>query len=432
MIESNKCRYKNVLANRQTNKLINTQNLPLLMIPFIKKYEPKEIKDIYGQDKAVKQINDFVSNYKKQKKKAALIFGPVGVGKTCSVYAIANELNLEVVEVNASDFRNKEQINEKVGSATMQQSLFSKGKIILIDEIDGLSGTKDRGGIQALAKLTATSAFPIILTATNPWDNKFSGIRKKSMMVEFDPLENNDIYDVLKNICEKEKIKYKEDVLKQLARMSAGDLRGAVNDLQLLTQDKKKLRKEELDELSERNKEESIINALLKIFKTKDAKIAINAFENVNEDFNQRFLWIDENLPKEYENPEDLARAYNAMSRADVFNGRIKRWQHWRFLVYINALLTAGIAVSKDEKYKKFVQYKPTGRILKLWWAKQKSFKKKAIAAKIAEKTHSSSKEVIKNVLPYVQIIFKKNKKMRNDLIEELELDKDEVGWLSK
>jgi len=402
------------------------------MIPFIKKYEPKKTSDIHGQDSAVKQINDFISDYKNQKKKSALIFGPVGVGKTCSAYAIANELNLEVVEVNASDFRNKEQINTKVGSAVKQSSLFSKGKIILIDEIDGLSGTKDRGGINALTKLMSNSAFPIILTATNPWGNKFSSLRRKSVMIEFEPLDYKPIFDVLKNICEKEKISYKQDVLKQLARMSAGDLRGAINDLQLLTQDKKELMKESLDELSERNKEETIINALLKIFKTNDAKIAIKAFENVNEDINQQFLWMDENLPREYEKPDDLARAYDKLSRADVFNGRIRRWQHWRFLVYINALLSAGIAVSKDEKYKNFVQYKPTGRILKLWWAKQKSFKKKAIAAKIAEKTHSSTKDVLKNTLPYIHVIFKKNKKMRAELIKELELDRDEVAWLGK
>ncbi len=403
------------------------------MIQLTKKYEPKKIKDVYGQDKGVKQLNEFISDYKKQKKKAALIFGPVGVGKTCSVYAVANELSLEVVEVNASDVRNKEQIEQKVGSATQQQSLFSRGKIILIDEIDGLSGTKDRGGINALVKIIEKSSFPMALTATNPWDNKFSRLRKKSMMIEFEPLEHKSIFNALKNICKKEKIIYKENILKQLARMSAGDLRGAINDLQILTtQDKKELTKESLAELSERNKDETIINALLKIFKTTNAKIAVNAFQNVNEDVNQQFLWLDANLPREYEKPEDLARAYDKLSRADVFKGRIRRWQHWRFLVYINALLSAGIAVSKDKKYKNFVQYKPTGRILKLWWAKQKSFKKKAIAAKIAEKTHSSTKEIIKSTLPYIQIIFKKNKKMREQLINELDLDRDEVGWLEK
>ena len=101
-------------------------------------------------------------------------------------------------------------------------------------------------------------------------------------------------------------------------------------------------------------------------------------------------------------------------------------------MVYINALITAGIAVSKKEKYKHHVQYKPTGKLLKLWWAKQKSMKKKAISEKIAERTHSSTKEVLKNTLPYIQFSFKKNKNFRADLINELDLSREEVEWLIK
>ena len=118
-------------------------------------------------------------------------------------------------------------------------------------------------------------------------------------------------------------------------------------------------------------------------------------------------LWLDANLPEEYARPEDLARAYDALSKADVFQRRIRRWQHWRFLVYINALLTAGVAVAKDKKYEKFVQYKPTGRLLKIWWANQKSMKKKAIAEKIAHKTHSSKKDILKSTMPYLPLMFR-------------------------
>ena len=127
-----------------------------------------------------------------------------------------------------------------------------------------------------------------------------------------------------------------------------------------------------------------------------------------------------------------MAKAYDKLSKADVFNRRIKRWQHWRFLVYINALITAGIAVSKKEKYRHFVQYKPTGRLLKLWWAKQKAMKKKSIAEKIGEKTHTSTKQALKNTLPYMQIVFRKNKSFREQLTEELDLSMEEVEWLRK
>ena len=402
------------------------------MQPFTIKYKPKKTSEIIGQDTAVRKLKDFVVNFKRQKKNAVLVYGPSGVGKTVSVHALANELDLEILEVNASDVRNAEQINSMIGSAAGQMSLFSKGKIILVDEVDGLSGTKDRGGLLAITKLIEKSSFPLILTITNPWDYKFNKLRRKTEMIEFSPLDYSDVFEILKEICDNEKIKYDELVLKGLARRAGNDARAAINDLETLSIETKELTKKNLEELGERNQQDTILNALFKIFKTTDPKIAISAFDNVKENLDEQLLWLDENLPKEYTNPKDLAKAYDKLSKADVFNRRIKRWQHWRFLVYINALITAGIAVSKDEKYKTRVEYKPTGKLLKLWWAKQKSMKKKAIAERIAERTHSSAKEVIKNTLPYLQVSFKKNKDFRNELINELDLSKEEVEWLRK
>ena len=399
------------------------------MIPLVHKYKPKSIKDVQGQDSQIEKLKDFIINHNRQKKKAALIYGPSGVGKTSAAYAIANDLNYEVCETNASEFRNSDQINQKVGNAIKQQSLFAKGKIILVDEIDGLSGHEDRGGIQAVTKLIGGSSYPLILTATNPFDNKFSSLRSKSNLIEFKALDYLSIFNALKKICEHEKIEYNEDVLKALSRRAGGDARAAINDLQALTQDKKELSIESLGELADRNKTDNIMTALNKIFKTTDLKIAISAFDNVEEDLNEQLLWIDENLPKEYTKPEELAKAYEMLSKADVFNRRIRRWQHYRFLVYINALITAGIASAKNEKYKNLVQYKPTGRILKLWWANQKAAKKKEIAARIAEKTHSSKKEILKNTMPYLPIMFK-NKEMRDSIINYLNLDEEEEEWM--
>ena len=342
------------------------------MHPLTHKYLPKNTKEIIGQDDAVARLKEFIANFAREKKNAVLLYGPSGTGKTCSVYAIAGELGLEVIEVNASEYRNSEQINQKVGNAIKQQSLFARGKIILVDEIDGLSGHQDRGGIQAITKLIQNSTFPIILTATNPFDNKFSSLRSKSSLMEFKQLDYMSVFNILRKICEHEKIKYEDEILKSLSRRAGGDARAAINDLQLLAQDKKELSMESLGELADRNKTDSIMIALNRIFKTTDLKIAISAFENVREDLDEQLLWIDENLPKEYTKPEDLAKAYEMLSKADVFSRRIRRWQHYRFLVYINALITAGIAAAKKEKYKELVQYKPTGRILKLWWAKQK------------------------------------------------------------
>lgn len=400
-------------------------------LPWTKKHCPTNSSEIIAQEQAMTDIKKYIETYKEQKKKGLIIYGPSGCGKTSSVYAIANEKELEVIEINASDLRNKDQINMVVGGACKQMSLFGKGKIILVDEIDGIAGKKDYGGIAALAKLVKESCFPIIMTANNPFDNKFSNIRNKSEMVGFKGLGIEESYKILEKICKKEKIGYDEDSLRSLAVRSAGDARGAVTDLQIITSINGKVEKDSVIELSERNKLDSMLNALVKIFKTTDENVAIKALENVQEDLDQSILWIDENLPKEYENPSDLASAYDKLSRADVFRGRIRRWMHWRYLIYVNALITAGIAVSKKNKKKGYIAYKPTGRILKLWWAKQKNMKKKAIAEKIAQKTHTSKKRIEQNI-EFYKVIFKNNPEMADSIAEELELGKEEIEYLRK
>jgi replication factor C large subunit len=402
------------------------------MIPWSKKYEPANSREIKGQDEPVAYLKEFMTNPKKSKKKAIILYGPSGNGKTSSVYALAKELDLELIEVNASDFRNKDMINASIGEASKQMSLFGRKKLILVDEIDGLSGHEDRGGVQAISKVIENSAFPVVLTSNNPFDNKFSSLKKNCELLEFKSLDYETIADVLQHICKKEKIEYDESALKSLARREAGDLRGAITDLQLVSAGTKRITDAELEQLGDRMKMESVLQALVKVFKTTDPKIALGAFDNVDEEEDKLFLWIDENLPEEYDRPEDLARAYDMLSRADVFKRRIRRWQHWRFLVYINAFLTAGIATAKDKRYNKFVKYKPTGRLLKIWWANQKNMKRKAICQRIAEKTHTSQKRVYKDVFPYFRHMFREDKGLAKSFTEEFDLSKEEVEWLGK
>ncbi|MEK6916681.1 MAG: replication factor C large subunit [Nanoarchaeota archaeon] len=398
------------------------------MKPWVIKYQPESTDLVQGQNKAVDEAKNFLKNF--PKKRAALIYGPPGSGKTSLVHAIAKEHELEILEVNASDVRNAESIKEKLGPAMMQLSLFSQSKLILVDEVDGVSGNADRGGLLELGKLIEKTQFPVIMTANNPFDKKFSTLRKKSAMIEFRTLAYPSVLIVLKKVAEKEEVDYDETALEMLSRRAGGDLRGAINDLQVLTEHTKKLTKEDVDELSGRKQTDTMINALMRILKTTNPEVALPALDDVDENIDEVFLWIDENLPKEYKNHEDLAKAYNILSRADVFRGRIRRREHWRFLVYINNLLTAGIALSKKEKYPGFNKYTRTTRILKMWIFNQKNAKRKSIAAKIGEKTHTSSKRVIQDTLPYIRVIFKKNKNQASELADYFEFDDAEVTYL--
>ena len=384
------------------------------------KYRPKRISEIKTNNKEASSIKEFIQNYKKG---SIILHGITGNGKTSSIYVIANELNYEIVEVNASDVRNKEKIQAIVGNSSKQISLFNKGKIILVDEIDGLSGTKDRGAIPALSKIIDKSNHVIIMTTTTPYNSKFQSLRKKSKLIEFKPITNDDINSHLKDICKKENLDFDENTIKSISWKSAGDLRAAINDLQSL---KKQNSITNNNSDNERDIKNDIKDSLRLIFKSKTCLNVLDSINKTDINHDEAFLWIDENLPKEYSG-KDLKEAYEALSKADVFRGRIRRQQYWRFLVYINALLTAGIACSKEGKYSHVTNYKPTTRIFKLWRAKNKNLKKKAIAGKIATATHCSSKKTMKDTMPYLRYLYKQNRQL---LTDELELDEDELKYL--
>ncbi len=407
------------------------------MVLFTVKYTPNKLAEVLGQDLAVAQLKDFVVNYKQRSKekgkKAVLLHGPIGTGKTSSVYALAKELGYDLLEINSSDLRNQEAIKTFLSSALGQQSLFFRPKIILIDEIDNLSGVKDRGCIPALLSEIEHSSFPVILTANDIYDSKFKSVRKAALEIQYHELDHKIIAAKLMEVCMTENITFEEKAINSLARQSGGDLRGALIDLQTCS-DGNSVFFEDLQSLSDRKRTESILKALMIVLKSSSVDNVLEAFDDVDLDLDQLFFWVDENMPKEYDDkivgPGSLAKAYEHLARADVFKGRIRRQQHWRFLVYINNLLTAGISSAKDQRNPDFIKYKETMRLLKIWQANIKNAKKKEIAAKLAVVTHISTK-VAREQIPYFEIFFKKgSSELIKSLTQELGLEEEEVGWL--
>lgn len=396
------------------------------MTLFTLKYAPNNCQQVFGQDKAVAQLKDFVQNYKQRKEKAALIYGPIGNGKTSSVYALIKELDYDILEINSSNLRNKKALGEFLRSAMGQQSLFFKPKVILIDEIDNFSGMKDRGGIPELAKALDKTSFPVIMTSNDPFDSKFKTLRKKSLMIEYHKLEYRSVAHALKWICEQENVTYEEKAINSLARQADGDLRAALLDLQTLTP-KGHIEFDQVTNLSDRKRTDTIFNALNLVFKSSSAQTALAAFDDVDLDQDKVILWMDENLPKEYTAPQALAKAYEHLSRADIFRRRIMRRQHWRFLVYIYNLLSAGISTSKDERNTSFVNYRQPMRLLKIWQAKMRQAKKKALVDKLKETLHGSKKSINQQMVYLEPILSKADSEL---LEKELNLSVEDVGYL--
>lgn len=364
--------------------------MPLLLT---QKYQPNKIAELVGQLEAQKKIKDFIINFKRQRKKALLFYGPPGIGKTAIVYAAANELNLEVVELNASDFRDKQTIQKVFAPASMQQSLFAKGKIILVDEIEGISGYYDKGGILEISNIIQTTSHPLILICEDPHDRKFQTIRKYCELLEFKSLKPSEIENHLNYISTKENKKLESQTQRKIAFNSQGDLRAALIDLQIALESQNK----KID-FQTRDLTESVFHALQIIFKTFSEEEANKIVRNLPIDLDELSLWMYENLDKEYNN-EDLAKALASLSKADIFYQRIKNWQYWDFLPYIHYFLVESIQSSKTSPNPHFTKFSPPSILLKFWLLNQKNQKLQTQAQEIKQRMHYDSTKNIKEYL---------------------------------
>ncbi len=392
---------------------------------WVNKYKPK-LEELYGQEQALQEIKQFITTFSEQRKNAAMVYGPSGTGKSSLVYAIASKLNYEVLEINASDYRDKGSMNSIVGSSLKQKSLFSKGKLIMIDELEGLS-SKDRGAIPEISRLLETKTFPIIFITNDAWHEKIRKLRAKSVLIKFKPIEQQQVFRILKKISIKEKLKISDRVIEIIAGQCKGDARAAINDLQTFSTSNANCDINDLSCLGLREKDDTIFNALNLVFKASSASSVSGAFDSVNMELNELILWLDENLPLEYNN-KALVNAYDTLSKADVFRGRIMRRQHWRFLVYVYSFITHGITLAKEAPNNNFISYKPPRRILKIWLAKQKYMKKKSISQKVARVIHCSRRQAQQDFI-FIEKILAKNPEQAQ---KQLKLDDEELAFLER
>lgn len=389
---------------------------------WVEKYRPKKFREVGGQDFVIEKIKKFLKTFSNadDANKVLVLHGPSGTGKTSLVYAAANEFNGEIFELNASDFRNEEKLNSILRPATEQASLTKNIKIILVDEIDGISDEDERG-VSKLIEIMESTQHPMFLTSNDIWSKKFSEVRKRAELIQLKEIDYKTTKEILISILKKEKKFLHNDILTNITIKSKGDLRAAINDLQIAAS----LKEPSAFLIDERNKEIDIFTALRIVLKGKPDNSFLRIFDSVNKPLDEIILWIEENLPLEYREDE-LAKAYDVLSKIDIYKKRVNRQQHWRFLVYQNDLLSYGISSAKKGEKTGFTVYKKPTRILKIWLNNQRTERKKSITKKYAEYVHVSEKKAIQE-FPLIKK-FLLNPKIQ----KELKLSDDEIEYINE
>ncbi|MCB9369968.1 AAA family ATPase [Candidatus Woesearchaeota archaeon] len=330
-------------------------------LPWFLKYAISSFGDL-DMTPELKKVVDFIENFKPGK--ALLLVGMPGCGKTTTVTTLAAHYDRELFELNASDARGKSVLNEQLGQGIKQHSLFAKKKLILVDEVDGISGKYDRGGMAELVSLIKTSKVPIIATANDKESEKIKALKKVATVLDFEQHSQSVLVNLGKKIFEGENITYKEEDLDAFIRVrSSSDIRGFINDLQASTVHSCFVPDENLEIRDYKRKIQQLLDSIY--FSYPEDAYKKNFATDISLD--ELFLYLEENSAVAYRK-EAFVAAYNDIAKADVFRGRILRWQYYRYLVYVNFYLTYALSSEKSEKNppQRFA-LKKNNRILKKW-----------------------------------------------------------------
>ena len=253
---------KNDKNNKNQNELWTT------------KYQPKKLSDLIGNkttiNKLITWLDDWNSvvlegNKKKVETKfirgqrptfeninarACLITGDPGIGKTSSVRLIAKLKGYKTYETNASDQRNKNSINKNAGFVFDNKTLFGgelqDKNLIIMDEVDGMSGNEDRGGISAIIDIIKKTKTPIICIANDRQSPKLKSLANYCYDLKFVHPDKRAISMRLAEICRKENVMYELNALEYLCEICGNDIRQIINFIELWTRKNKSIKFKDL------------------------------------------------------------------------------------------------------------------------------------------------------------------------------------------
>jgi replication factor C subunit 1 len=197
----------------------------------VDKYKPTKVAHIIGHKKEAQQIREWLAAWTPQmEKKAILISGPPGIGKTTTAHLIAKETGYTVVEYNASDVRS---ISKLKGIFALGMRRLAK-EVIILDEVDGAC---ERGGIGEIANIIRSTLSPILCIANDIGGPKLKPILSVAHVIKFSRPVKSTIAAALERITVAENIQVTKDELEKMCERNGNDIRAILNQLEFFQED---------------------------------------------------------------------------------------------------------------------------------------------------------------------------------------------------
>jgi len=396
------------------------------------KYRPSTLSEVRGNNKARDSLKEWADTWADHRE-AVILHGTPGVGKTSAAHALANDLGWPTIELNASDSRTKDVINQVAGEAAKSGTLTAGGagrRLVIMDEADNIHGNADRGGARAIGSLVKEAGQPMILIA-NEFYEMSNSLRNNCQDIEFSAVQKRSIVPVLRDICRKEDVGYTDAAIEDIAEQNSGDLRGAIKDLQATAEGRDRIEADDYVS-GERDTSSGIFEYLDVVLKEGDAEEALKGSYDVDETPDDLINWIEDNMPKDYEGAE-LARAYGHLSDADRWLGRVRATQNYSFWRYAGDAMTAGVAAARDGRKGGWTRYGPPSYWSKLGRSKGARTTRDYIAQKIAAIDGVSMRTARREIMPFLATMTHhcKNRDLTVAMAATYELETDHVAFVT-
>ncbi|MEF8779441.1 MAG: replication factor C large subunit [Haloferacaceae archaeon] len=378
------------------------------MTDWTEAYRPRTLAEIRGNDSARDEFRKWAETWDDHRE-AVVLHGSPGVGKTSAAHALANDMGWETVELNASDQRTADVIERFAGRAAKNATLAGSAagggarggdtasrQLVILDEADNVHGNYDRGGARAITRLVTEADQPIVLIA-NDYYEMSRGLRNAAQEIEFRDVSPRSIVPVLRDICRREDLEFESDALQRIAERNAGDLRGAVNDLQAIAEGRDRITLEAVV-TGDRDRSIGIFPFLDAVLKEETPEEALRSGYDVDETPDDLLKWVEGNVLKAYDAGE-AERAYEFLANADVWLGRVRATQDYSYWRYVTDNVAAGVAASRDGTKGGWTR-----------WARPQFWRSSGSTAdevvrKIAEANGTSMAIARREVLPYLSAI---------------------------